>query len=147
MVGWQGKCLNSRRSRMAKAETFCAWWQPSNSFRFETLSFLPLWVGYDPTVSLHGVDSLTDLKIIDYLDTMLDLTLGLFKPYSKTNYIAWHIIAKSNHPPTILKRILSNSCNEQVFNAAAPIYKDFMIDVDILKTHVGEKKVNKWKKK
>ena len=39
MVGWQGKILNSRRSRMAKIVEFWPWWQPFNSFYFETLSF------------------------------------------------------------------------------------------------------------
>ena len=31
-----------RRSRMVKAATFRPWWQPFNSFYFETLSFFPL---------------------------------------------------------------------------------------------------------
>ena len=38
-VGWQGKILNSRRSRMAKIVAFWPWWQPFSSFYFETLSF------------------------------------------------------------------------------------------------------------
>ena len=42
MVGRQEKCSNSRRSRMAKTVTFWLWWQPFNSFCFETLfSFFP----------------------------------------------------------------------------------------------------------
>ena len=39
MVGRQEKFLNSRRSRMAKIVTFWPWWQPFDSFCFETLSF------------------------------------------------------------------------------------------------------------
>ena len=42
MVGREEKFSNSRRSRMAKTIIFRPWWQPFNSFCFETLSFLPL---------------------------------------------------------------------------------------------------------
>ena len=42
MVGQLEKFLNSRRSRMAKTVTFWPWWQPFNSFCFESLSFFPL---------------------------------------------------------------------------------------------------------
>ena len=58
----------------------------------------------------------------------------MFKPYNKTNNIPLYVTAKSNHPPSILKeiprslskRISSNSCNKQVFNAAAPFYNDIL---------------------
>ena len=58
----------------------------------------------------------------------------MFKPYNKTNSIPQYVNAKSNHPPSILKeipksvskRISSNSCNEQVFNAATPFYNDIL---------------------
>ena len=61
-----------------------------------------------------------NLKIVDYLDIMFDLTTVLFKPYNKTNNIPRYVNAKSNHPPSMLKeipesvskRISSNSCNE-----------------------------------
>ena len=42
MFGWQKKISNSRRSRVAKTIIFWPWWQPFNSFCFETLSFLSL---------------------------------------------------------------------------------------------------------
>ena len=42
MVDRQGKFSNSRRCRMAKTIIFWPWWQPFNSFCFETLPFLPL---------------------------------------------------------------------------------------------------------
>ena len=42
MVGRQEKFYNSRRSGMAKTVIFWPWWQPFDSFCFETLSFLPL---------------------------------------------------------------------------------------------------------
>ena len=41
MVRRQEQFLNSRRSRIAKTVTFWPWWQPFNSFSFETLSFFP----------------------------------------------------------------------------------------------------------
>ena len=42
MAGWQERFSNSRCSRMANTIIFWPWWQPFNSFCFETLSFLPL---------------------------------------------------------------------------------------------------------
>ena len=80
------------------------------------------------------LDMKYNLKIIDYLDTMFDLTTGLFKPHNKTNNIPRYINAKSNHLSSLLKeilksvskRIFSNSCNEQVFNAAAPFYNGIL---------------------
>ena len=58
----------------------------------------------------------------------------MFKPYNKTNNIPRYVNAKSNHPLSVLKEIpksvskhvSSNSCNEQVFNAAAPFYNDIL---------------------
>ena len=75
-----------------------------------------------------------NLKIVDYLDITFDLTTGLFKPYNKTNNIPRYVNAKSNHllsvlkeiPKSVSKHVSSNSCNEQVFNAAAPFYKDIL---------------------
>ena len=42
MVDRKQKFLNSRRSGMTEAVTFCLLWQPFNSFCFEILSFFPL---------------------------------------------------------------------------------------------------------
>ena len=58
----------------------------------------------------------------------------MFKRYNKTKNIPQYVNAKSNHPLSILKkipksvskRISSSSCNEQVFNAAAPFYNDIL---------------------
>ena len=41
MVRRQEQFLNSKRSRIAKTVTFWPWWQPFNSFSFETLFFSP----------------------------------------------------------------------------------------------------------
>ena len=76
----------------------------------------------------------SNLKIADDLDIRFDLTTRLFKPYSKTSNVPRYVDAKSNHPPSIQKeipksiskRITSNSCNEQVFNAAALFYNDIL---------------------
>ena len=59
MVGRQEKCSNSRRSRMAKTVTFWPWWQPFNSFCFETLfSFFPLFsFCYEKKLCLSGGES------------------------------------------------------------------------------------------
>ena len=67
-----------------------------------------------------------NLKIVDYLDIIFGLTAGLFKPYKKTNNIAQYVDLKSKHPKSVSKRISSNSCNGQVFNATAPFYNNIL---------------------
>ena len=96
-------------------------------------------------------------KTIDFLDVTFDLTLGTYKPYSKPNTKHLYIHTKSNHPPGILKnlakgintRLSTISCNEEVFNQAAPAYQqalkesghDFKLKFDPeTKTQTGDKK-------
>ena len=75
-----------------------------------------------------------NLKIVDYLKIRFDFTTDLLKPCNKNQNIPRYVNEKSNHLPSILKeipksvskRISSNSCNEQVFNAAAPFYNDIL---------------------
>ena len=75
-----------------------------------------------------------NLKIVDYLNIAFDLTTGLFQTYNRNNNILRYVNAKSKHPQSILKekpksvskRVSSNSCNEQAFNAAAPFYNDIL---------------------
>ena len=58
-----------------------------------------------------------DLKItveanttkVNSLDVTLDLTSGKYYPYTKEGKIPLHVHTKSNHPPTILKNIPSQS--------------------------------------
>ena len=58
-----------------------------------------------------------DLKItveanttkVNSLDVTLDLTSGKYYPYTKEGNIPLHVHTKSNHPPTILKNIPSQS--------------------------------------
>ena len=69
-------------------------------------------------------------KTVDFLDVTFDLTLGTFKPYSKPNTKHLYVHKKCNHPPGILNniaigintRLSTMSCNEDVFNQAAPEY-------------------------
>ena len=75
-----------------------------------------------------------NLKSVDYLDITFDLTTGTYKPFSKMNNNPRYINANSNHPPSFVrdipesvsKRIKTNSCNENIFNAAAPFYNDIL---------------------
>ena len=70
------------------------------------------------------------LAFTDFLDVSFDLQANIYKPFSKTNNTPQYINAQSNHPtnikkdiPSIIsKRVSTNSCNNQVFRNAAPIY-------------------------
>ena len=46
-----------------------------------------------------------NLKSVDYLDTTFALNTALYRPYRKPDNDTRYINAKSNHPPSILKRI------------------------------------------
>ena len=73
-----------------------------------------------------------NLKIINFLDICMDLEADTFKPYIKPNTTPLYIHSKSNHPPTVIrnlpaainKRLSSISCNKEVFDKAAPTYRD-----------------------
>ena len=54
MVARKEKFSNSRRSRMSKTIIFSPWWQPFNSFCFETFSFFPLPPFFMFTMQLGG---------------------------------------------------------------------------------------------
>ena len=45
-----------------------------------------------------------NLKSIDYLYTTFDLNTGSYRPYRKPSNDTRYINAKSNHPPSILKK-------------------------------------------
>ena len=74
----------------------------------------------------------TNKKTVNFLDVTFDLTLGVYKPYSKPNTTHLYVNKQSNHPPSILKniakginqRISSISSNEDIFNKAAPEYQE-----------------------
>ena len=74
----------------------------------------------------------TNMKIVNFLDITLNLNDGTYQPYRKPNNDPIYINNKSNHPPSIVKqlptsinkRISKLSCNQETFNAAAPIYEE-----------------------
>ena len=45
----------------------------------------------------------TNLKIVNFLDVMLDLTTGKYKPYNKPGNIPLYIKVKLNNPPNIIE--------------------------------------------
>ncbi|GFR95191.1 inositol hexakisphosphate and diphosphoinositol-pentakisphosphate kinase 2 [Elysia marginata] len=71
-------------------------------------------------------------KIVNFLDVTLDLRNDSYKPYKKPNDNVSYIHKCSNHPPvviknlpkSIMKRINTNSKNEEIFKHAAPIYTE-----------------------
>ena len=77
-----------------------------------------------------------NLKIVDYLDITFNLGDGSYKPYKKPNNSQRYVHIESNHPQNIIKqipdsistRISTNSCNEAVFNEAAPYYNERLKD-------------------
>ena len=74
----------------------------------------------------------SNLKIVNYLDVTLNLSTGKFCPYRKSDNYPLYINAKSNHPPSIIKRlpatistrISSLSCDADEFNKASRVYND-----------------------
>ena len=47
----------------------------------------------------------TNLKIVNVLDVVLDLTTGKYKPYNKPSNVPLYINVKSNHPPNTIKNL------------------------------------------
>jgi hypothetical protein len=78
----------------------------------------------------HRITAQTKIKCVKFLDLMLDLSSGKYKPYRKPNDEPLHINRLTNHPPSITrqlphsvnKRINKLSCDEEAFNGAAPLY-------------------------
>jgi hypothetical protein len=70
--------------------------------------------------------------MVPFLDVSLDLREGLYRPYIKPNDTPRYVNKMSNHPPSIIrnlpdginKRLSSLSANEEIFNAATPVYQD-----------------------
>ena len=68
-------------------------------------------------------------KSVDFLDVVLDLRDGLYRPYMKPNSVPQYVHKQSNHPPAVIKnlpagidkRLSSTSANEDIFNQAAPV--------------------------
>jgi hypothetical protein len=73
-----------------------------------------------------------NLKTVDFLDITMELQTDTFRPFIKPNTVPLYIHTQSNHPPTVIKnipdainkRLSKISCNETVFNEAAPAYQE-----------------------
>ena len=82
------------------------------------------------------MDIKCNLKTVDYLDISFDLNTGIYKPFNKPNNKPLDINASSNHQPSVLKqipksvskRIIANSCNEDIFHKSAPFYNSILQD-------------------
>ena len=74
----------------------------------------------------------TNLLITVYLDVTFNLKTGKYYPHRKQNNSLQYIHNKYNHPPSVIKRILSMigkrlsdiSSNKEHFDKAAPIYNE-----------------------
>ena len=79
-----------------------------------------------------------NLKKVDFLDITMELDTDIFRPYIKPNTVPLYINSLSNHPPSVIKnipdainkRLSKISCNETVFNTAAPVYQE-ALDINI----------------
>ena len=74
----------------------------------------------------------TNLTSVDFLDICLNLRDNTYQPYRKPNNESICINKSSNHlkkiikdlPKAIEKRLSDTSCNQEVFEAAFPIYEE-----------------------
>ena len=79
-----------------------------------------------------GSTSTANSKREEFLDVFFDLENESFRPYLKENNIPQYVHKLSNHPPTVLKnipegvnkRLSSISSSEEMFETAAPIYRE-----------------------
>ena len=79
-----------------------------------------------------GTTSTANSKREEFLDVFFDLENESFRPYLKDNNIPQYVHKLSNHPPAVLKnipqgvnkRLSSISSSEQMFESAAPIYRE-----------------------
>ena len=76
--------------------------------------------------------STANSKREEFLDVFFDLENNSFRPYLKPNNVPQYVHKMSNHPPAVLKnipegvnkRLSSISSNEEMFETAAPIYRE-----------------------
>ena len=75
-----------------------------------------------------------NLSSTEFLYVTLDLRNNKYYPYRKPNDNPVYVNMKSNHPPTILKQILSMvstrlsklPCSEEEFHKSKPFYEDIL---------------------
>ena len=73
----------------------------------------------------------TNVAVVDYLDVVLNLEEGSYKPFIKPNAATKYVSVNSNHPPAIIKnlpaaisrRLSSVSSSVQKFNEEVPHYQ------------------------
>ena len=73
----------------------------------------------------------TNLHMVDFLDVTFNLLDGTYKPYKKPNGQLLYVNTSSNHPPQIIKQLLTsisnrlsnNSSNKQVFDMSKSEYE------------------------
>ena len=78
-----------------------------------------------------GITISINLKTVNFLDVTFDLEKEIFKPYRKPGDRPLYVHSQSNHPPLIIKnipggierRLVQNSCNEEMFLQAIPDYQ------------------------
>ena len=88
--------------------------------------------------SEHGlrITIQSNLKTVNFLDLMFNLSSGKYYPYRKPNDKPLYINRLSNHPPSILKqlpaaisrRLTDISNDADVFREAAPLYNNALKD-------------------
>ena len=88
--------------------------------------------------SEHGlrITIQSNLKTVNFLDLMFNLSSGKYYPYRKPNDKPLYINRLSNHPPLILKqlptaisrRLTDISNDAEVFREAAPLYNNVLKD-------------------
>ena len=69
---------------------------------------------------------------MNFLDVTFDLKSGKYWPYRKPNNTPLYVHCKSNHPPAVIKqipkgindRLVSISCDKEVFEKAKPDYEE-----------------------
>ena len=75
-----------------------------------------------------------NIKVVDFLDVILDLESGTYKPFSKPNSCTKYVSPESNHPPSIVKnipeavakRLSGVSSSKEMFLAEVQPYQDAM---------------------
>ena len=73
-----------------------------------------------------------NLKEVHFLNVILNLQNGTYRPYKKPNDKLFYIHSSSNHLPQIIKQLLNyiserplkNSSNQEIFNTVKVEYED-----------------------
>ena len=77
-----------------------------------------------------------NVKVVDFLDVVLDLETGSFKPFTKVNANTKYVSPQSSHPPSIIsnipdginRRLCSISSSEEMFQKEVDHYQKALDD-------------------